>query len=100
MTYHIPWQAAGETQMAVFSGWSGTALGLRLNGDAERIIAWPPYEAALTPECGKNDLAVTVYGHRRNALGPFYLAAKPYLVTPRSFRTYETAEKQLVPCGL
>ena len=52
-------------------------------------------------EINKNLLEITVYGHRRNAFGPFYLnESSPHWVGPLQFKTCQQKEKQLVPCGL
>lgn len=84
--------------------WHGTAIGISLNGGKERILAWPPWELECAPELlrsGDNTLAITVYGHRRNSHGPFYLSVpKPVWLWPGSFRTCEQPRKHLVPVGL
>lgn len=50
---------------------------------------------------GKNRIEITVYGHRRNAFGPFYLnEATPFWNGPLQFKTRQQPEKQLVPFGL
>ncbi|MBO7146796.1 MAG: hypothetical protein J6W81_03510 [Lentisphaeria bacterium] len=60
----------------------------------------PELLAAQIPT-GKHRLAITVYGHRRNAFGPFYLNEKwPERTGPYQFKVYENPNRQLVPCGL
>ncbi len=83
--------------------WRGAALGVSVNGSERRIIAWPPYEMDIANllKAGENTLEITVFGHRRNSHGPFYLNEKwPAWTGPVQFKTYEHPERQLVPCGL
>ncbi len=83
--------------------WRGVALMVRLNGNNPRMLPWPPYSLNVDSELkeGRNILEITVLGHRRNSHGPFYLAEKwPLWTGPNEFKHYETAERQLVPCGL
>ncbi len=100
MTYQTVFNSGGEPLLLKFTEWNGSALGVRVNGGSESLLGWPPYELQIYPEKGKNELRITVYGHRRNALGPFYAERNPYLITPRTFRIWENGRKQLVPCGL
>ena len=84
--------------------WRGVALGVRVNGGEEIFLPWAPMRADLTEllrRDGSDTVAVTVYGHRRNAFGPFYLKEKwPAGTGPLQFKMYEVPERQLVPCGL
>lgn len=86
-----------------FDSWRGVAIGISVNGSEEVILGWEPYTADIAKylKVGKNTLEITVYGHRRNAFGPFYLnEASPHWVGPLQFKTCQQKEKQLVPCGL
>ena len=79
--------------------WRGALLGVKVNGNAEQLLPWPPYQLKLP--VGKCMLEITVYGHRRNALGPFYLNEKwPVRTGPHQHKVYEHPERQLVPFGL
>ncbi len=86
-----------------FPSWAGVALEIRLNGGQARRLPWPPYRLDVTADLkdGVNVLEVKVVGHRRNAFGPFYLKTKtPDWVGPIELKTFDTEERQLVPCGL
>ena len=79
--------------------WRGALLGIKVNDEAEQLLPWPPYQVKV-PE-GKCRLEITVYGHRRNALGPFYLNEKwPVRTGPHQHKVYEHPERQLVPFGM
>lgn len=84
--------------------WRGAALGVSVNGGAEIFLPWPPYQADVTDQLrrdGTDRVAIKVYGHRRNALGPFYIKEKwPDWTRPELFKRYDVTERQLVPCGL
>ncbi len=83
--------------------WRGVTLGVRVNDSPRQVIAWPPYELDLSGlvRDGANKLEITVFGHRRNSHGPFYLDEKwPTWTGPFQFKIYEHPERQLVPCGL
>ena len=79
--------------------WRGTMLGVTIDGGKEKLLLWPPYQLEIAS--GKHQIELTVYGHRRNALGPFYLNEKwPVRTGPHQHKVYEHPERQLVPCGL
>ncbi|MCI7643952.1 MAG: hypothetical protein MST10_06315 [Lentisphaeria bacterium] len=83
--------------------WRGVSLLVSLNGQSPTMLWAPPYEIDLKKyvKPGKNRLAITVIGHRRNSHGPFYLENKwPDWTGPGQFKMYELDHKQLVPCGL
>ena len=84
--------------------WRGAALGLRVNGGDEIFLPWAPSRADVTEQLrrdGSDMVDIVVYGHRRNAFGPFYLNEKwPLWTGPQQFKIYKSAERQLVPCGL
>lgn len=82
-----------------FPQWRGSLIGLKIDDAEEIILAWAPFRNTIPP--GKHRLSITVYGHRRNAMGPFYLNEKwPERTGPYQFKVYESTERQLVPCGL
>lgn len=81
-----------------FPNWRGTLLSVKINDGAEKILLMPPFETEL-PQ-GKCNLEITVYGHRRNAFGPFFTDKWPMLSSSGTFKKYEKSTRQLVPCGL
>jgi hypothetical protein len=86
-----------------FDSWRGAMLGVSVNGSPEKLLPFPPYKAEISPylKAGENQLSITVYGHRRNALGPFYMdEVTPFWNGPLQFKTRQQSEKQLVPFGL
>ncbi|MDR0932550.1 MAG: hypothetical protein LBM70_05955 [Victivallales bacterium] len=100
VTYYADFDAQGELLEFDFSDRSGTAFGVSLNGEKERVFVSPPYKCLLATCKGKNRLAFQIYGSRRNALGPFYIRETPYMITPRTFKQYETPVRQLRPYGI
>ena len=87
--------------------WRGAALGFRLNGGAEVFRPWPPYEAVFDEGLrrdGTDEIEVVVYGHRRNAFGPFYVKGgvdTPVWCGPDQMRdTTAFPVRALVPFGL
>ncbi len=82
-----------------FPEWRGTLIGVKIDDEKEKLLLTFPFECSIP--AGKHRLAITVYGHRRNALGPFYLNTKwPERTGPYQFKVYESLPRQLVPCGL
>ena len=93
----------GEPLFLAFGSWRGAMLGVSVNNSPEKLLPFPPYKAEISPylKAGENQLSITVYGHRRNALGPFYMnEATPFWNGPLQFKTRQQSEKQLVPFGL
>lgn len=86
--------------------WRGTALGFRVNGGAEVFRPFPPYEAVFDKELrrdGTDEFEVAVYGHRRNAFGPFYVRGGvkwPHWTGPGEMRDTAETTRALVPFGL
>jgi len=79
--------------------WRGILLGVRIDNGPEKLLPWPPCRTEL-PE-GVHEIAITVYGSRRNAMGPFYAAtAWPEWTGPAQFKMLAVKTRQLVPCGL
>ena len=81
-----------------FPDFRGTLIGIKINDYSEKILLMPPFAAEL-PQ-GKCSLAITLYGHRRNAFGPFFTEKWPMLSSSGTFKKYDTPTRQLVPCGL
>ncbi len=104
VTYQTTLPYAGNGPLVLeIPEWRGVSLGIRVNGGQEQPLAWPPFRLNLAESLkpGDNTLEITVYGHRRNSHGPFYLNEKwPAWTGPGQFKTYEHLERQLVPCGL
>ena len=88
--------------------WEGTAIGFRANGSPEAFRFAPPYEAVFDGGClrrdGTDEFEITVYGSRRNQLGPFYLPgglARPaWTGNAEMDCTAEAPRRALVPFGL
>ncbi len=83
--------------------WRGIAIGVRVNDSERQVIAWPPFRLDISDlvKEGTNTIAITIFGHRRNSHGPFYLNEKwPSWTGPQQFKYYDHPERQLVPCGL
>ena len=79
--------------------WRGVALAYALDDQEEfTLLPWPPF---IIPVQRARRLRVKVLNSRRNAFGPFFLRDKwPPWTGPGQFKTYETKEHGLVPCGL
>ena len=97
---------AGPCRLRI-NAWRGAALGFRLNGGAEVFRPWPPYEAVFDDGLrrdGTDEIEIVVYGHRRNAFGPFYLPGgetTPGWCGPREMRSSAAfPARALVPFGL
>ena len=89
----------GSDSILSIPEWRGTMLGVTIDGGKEKLLLWPPCQFEIAS--GKHQIELTVYGHRRNALGPFYLNEKwPVRTGPHQHKVYEHPERQLVPCGL
>ena len=79
--------------------WQGTLLSIRADDGEERSLPWPPYRALLPG--GKHKVSITVYGSRRNAMGPFFCKdASPVWTAPEEFRVQYSDKRRLVPSGL
>lgn len=105
MTYRMEFRKPEGAERAVLEipEWRGVSLGVSINGSSVTQIPWPPYTMDISGllKDGVNVLEITVYGHRRNSHGPFYLHEKwPVWTGPDEFKRYQETERQLVPCGL
>ena len=70
----------------------GTAIMATLNEQDLGCAPWEPYRFDITDVIvdGKNDIAITVLGSRRNSFGPFHMAQNdPHSVGPYSFVKHE-----------
>ena len=86
-----------------FGEWRGALLGVSVNGGELKLIPWAPFRLEIGSELkdGDNEIAITVFGHRRNAHGPFYLEETwPVWNGPLQFKSYLQPVRRLVPCGL
>ena len=93
----------GKPLFIEFGEWRGALLGVSINGGALHLLPWAPFRLELGSELkdGDNEIAITVFGHRRNAHGPFYLEETwPIWNGPLQFKSYLQPVRRLVPCGL
>ena len=98
VTCYMEIDASSPSRLS-FPQWRGTLLGVKVDEEEEKLLPFFPFEMEI-PQ-GKHRLAVTVYGHRRNAFGPFYLKEKwPERTGTYQFKVYESSFRQLVPAGL
>ena len=67
--------------------WNGTMVRVKVNGEQEGIIGWPPYELDITQwiEEGENEVTIEVVGSLKNLLGPHHGDIREGLVSPWSF---------------
>lgn len=81
--------------------WEGAALSVSVNGNGPVPLLWKPFAAPITLQPGNNRIEIVVYGHRRNAFGPFYLnEVYPAWTGAAALVTKEKNTRNLVPCGL
>ena len=98
LDYVIPLDnVSGKIELAE---WRGVAVEYSINGSDYKLLAWPPYTIDLGSAPVSGTLKLRILGHRRNAMGPFYLAKRPYWTGPAQFKMVETEDRQLVKCGL
>ena len=98
VTYHTQVDHPAACKLEI-PAWRGTLIGIKIDDGEEKLLAAFPVEVEIP--AGSHQLAITIYGHRRNALGPFYLNEKwPERTGPYQFKVYENTSRQLVPCGL
>ncbi|MGE4563249.1 MAG: glycosyl hydrolase [Victivallaceae bacterium] len=101
--YEVEFEVEPERARLEIPDYRGVALEIAVNGGAPVLLPWPPYqlEIGAALKAGKNIIAITVLGHRRNSHGPFYLDTKwPSWTGPHEYHVYTHPAKQLVPCGL
>lgn len=70
----------GEHLFLEIPEWAGACLGVSVNGCNAGLVAWPPYEIELTDLAGDArtlEIAIQVYGNRRNSHGPLHMLKNP-----------------------
>lgn len=101
-SFEFEWnEPAGTKAFPWIPEWSGTALGIAVNGGKNRIALLHPERLNLGEELkpGRNLIEITVYGSRRNSFGPF--GADPGdMVDPSDFDYTSPAARHLKPFGL
>ena len=93
----------GKSLFIEFGEWRGALLGVSVNGGERHLLPWAAFRLEIGSELrdGDNEIAITVFGHRRNAHGPFYLEETwPVWNGPLQFKSYLQPVRRLVPCGL
>lgn len=81
--------------------WCGSALGVSWDNGAEQVLYSQPYRVESNClSAGKHTLQICVYGHRRNACGPFYCQPEHGWIGPHEFMVRESGSKIVVPMGL
>ncbi|MBE6364416.1 MAG: hypothetical protein E7053_01535 [Lentisphaerae bacterium] len=105
LTYHFKLDSLEKGRVFLsFPSWRGCLLGIKVNNGVEKYLAWPPERVEIGDELkrnGEDELSVTVYGHRKNVFGPFYLNdRRPVWTGNIQFKTCEVEEKQFVSVGL
>ena len=96
---------SGAVRLAA-GAWRGSAVGFRVNGGDEVFCPFPAYEAVFEKGLkrdGTDEFEVTVYGHRRNAFGPFYVKGGiqwPGWTGPGEMGATDEPVRALVPFGL
>ncbi len=86
--------------------WRGAAVGFRVNGGEEKFRPFPPFEAVFEDGLrrdGSDEFEIVVYGHRRNAFGPFYVRGGvkwPSWTGPGEMGDTTETVRALVPFGL
>ena len=107
MTYYrqLPPLPAGKRIFLELPRWEGTAATIQLNDHPEIIILRENELTELTGfiQHGQiNTLKITIVGHRRNAMGPFYLPEKwtPWNGSAAFNNCKGNSSRKLVPCGL
>lgn len=86
--------------------YAAPAVRVLIDGKDAGTIAWEPNEVKLTPfiEDDVTELAIEVFGTRRNSHGPLHLTDKsPFLIGPSQFISEGDSWSdmyQLSPCGL
>ena len=104
LNYELHFTPKPERRYAVEIGdWRGSEVEVFVNGQSIRCLT--AFKGKIELENllpgQDNRLDITVYGHRRNSMGPFWATGKSLLwIGFQVFRKHEVEERQLVPCGL
>ncbi len=92
------------TRESAFAGFSGTLLGVKLDGKECPEIAFAPYESSLGKvKKGKHRLEITLYNSRYNAFGSLHLPFRLEWAGPNLWRTegdYFTHDYHFHPAGI
>lgn len=72
--------------------WKGTVAEVFVNGKKAEIIAFPPFEADITPfvSAGKNIIDLKITGSLRNLLGPHHNNPHAGIASPWSWRNVKS----------
>ena len=98
ISYFFDLDEPAESLLLNFRLWRGTMLGIRVDSGEMQLLYAPPY-CLMIP--GKCRLEICVFGHRRNALGPFYHGeAYPVRTGPYQYKLYVSSDRTTVPYGL
>jgi len=98
--YKFRMEKAGRCKLDI-GKWHGSALGVRWDNGEEKLFYSQPYTMnSAVLEAGEHSLQITVYGHRRNAFGPFYWHKSYSWIGWYEFQIVETQKKLLVDLGL
>ncbi len=96
----------GERVVLAAPEFEGATVHVLVNGKDAGYLSWPPYELDITAclDNGPADIALTVFGSRRNCFGPLHQkTATPPAIGPNNFVTEGkdwTDHYVLKPCGL
>ena len=104
MTFRFDFEWHNQTGIPVFPfirEWSGTALGISVNGGKEQIVLLQTERLDLGEHLkpGRNSVEITVYGSRRNSFGPFGVI-QGSMTGPKNFSYPAPSERRLEPYGL
>lgn len=98
MSYFFEVEEPEDFLLLRFREWRGILLGIRVDSGEMQLLFAPPYEYKIPGKCR---LEICVFGHRRNALGPFYHGeAYPVRTGPYQYKQYVSPERTTVPYGL
>ena len=98
ISYFFDVDESEEQLLLKFRLWRGTMLGVRVDSGEMQLLYTPPYELMIPGKCR---LEICVFGHRRNAMGPFYHGeAYPVRTGPYQYKLYVSPERTTVPFGL
>ena len=104
VNYEFHFTPEAEKRYAIgIDEWAGTEVEVAVNGEGVRCLtAFDGIINLTNLKPGKdNRVDITVYGHRRNSMGPFWAKGKSLLwIGFQIFSKRDVEERQLVPCGL
>lgn len=107
LTYHCTLDVSTEPARLHAPHFSGAMLGVQLNGEKKRGIAFAPYETYLGPAPagpeGELRLDLTLFANRHNAFGQLHWAQPAPWAGPQAWRTQGDEwcyEYKLKPLGI